>query len=229
MMTARAALDAAYWMSEPSFAAGFLPEGVAVGFSGIKETPPEHLRHAKQVHGTMVVAAADLPQEADGVHTTKAGEIVAVKTADCLPVLFAHPKWVSAVHAGWRGLAKGILKEALKVAREHDAALSQMRVIVGPAISAAAFEIGPEVVAAIQDGPQPFNDTELALCLLKGVSDRWHFDLQQAAVLMLMHSGVDPRHVAVVRTCTRSSQGRWHSFRRDKEKAGSNWSWIMRT
>src|SRR5262245_35608965 len=92
--------------------------GVRHGFLGAGDAPPPARHHARQVHGTRIAAAepmrtgdaATARVEADGVLTRTRGEIVAVKTADCLPVLLIDRDrtLAIAVHAGWRGLTAGI-------------------------------------------------------------------------------------------------------------------------
>jgi len=109
----------------------------------------------RQVHGTTVVAADPASvAEADASWTARAGVACAILSADCLPVLFCDRAGtrVAAAHAGWRGLAGGVLEstlDALAVAPE------ELLVWLGPAIGPAAFEVGPEVREAfLEHHPQ---------------------------------------------------------------------------
>jgi hypothetical protein len=173
---------------------------------------------------------ADERPEADGIYSTNA-ETVAVKTADCLPVLIAstNGNFIAAIHAGWRGFTSGILINALKIAQSHQA-ITTLRVVVGTAISRERFEVGPEVVHAMQGQDCGLTDDAWSLAVTKGQADRWHVDLPVAAALQMSIAGVEPRHIEVIQSCTvtskRENQCLWASYRRDGKGCGSNWTWI---
>ncbi len=105
----------------------------------------------RQVHGTRVVrmTAGSVPdtEEADGAWTDEAGVVLAVLTADCVPVVFHAPDRgrLAVAHAGWRGFARGVLEATLAACGGGGA---ETRAWIGPAIDAAAYEVGPEVRAA---------------------------------------------------------------------------------
>ncbi|KAI9881815.1 MAG: hypothetical protein M1823_006473, partial [Watsoniomyces obsoletus] len=106
--------------------------------------------YMSQVHGIAVVDAASVqpgaaPPVADASIATRPGAVCAVMTADCLPVLFAdlHGKVIGAAHAGWRGLAAGVLGET--VAAMRAAGAGEITAWLGPAIGAEQFEVGGEV------------------------------------------------------------------------------------
>jgi len=208
----------------------------------IDEIKPHHV---KQVHGRCVGEASEQdiftanPRiEADGIFSTK-NDVLAVKTADCLPVLVASDKFsiVMAIHAGWRGLTAGILLEGLKIAQIHTQT-ANLKFIIGPAISREAFEVGPEVVEALGKKSCGLPELFLAFAVSKGKKDRWHVDLQVAAALQLIAAGVRPQNIEVMRCCTKSDMAEapegtlndrefsWHSYRRDGKSCGSNWAWI---
>ena len=103
-----------------------------------------------QVHSNHVICIDDMPAEAnipeaDGAWSGRTGHVCAVMTADCLPVLFCNRQGtrVAAVHAGWRGLASGIVTEGV---RTMDEPAEQLLAWLGPAIGPRAFEVGGEVV-----------------------------------------------------------------------------------
>ncbi|WP_431223637.1 purine nucleoside phosphorylase YfiH [Serratia sp. L9] len=104
----------------------------------------------EQVHGTRVLTLDGKPPEdlrADAVYSNLAGQVCAVMTADCLPVLFASQAGdeIAAAHAGWRGLCHGVLENTV----EHfTAAPDKITAWLGPAIGPSQFEVGPEVRAA---------------------------------------------------------------------------------
>jgi YfiH family protein len=209
--------------------------GFSHGFVGRGQPPPNNLHHVKQVHGTCLVEAnsdfnsslASSGTEGDGIWTKTDGMAVAVKTADCLPVLIGDPigRMVMSVHAGWRGLCSGILGQAIQVFRTLGGHPEQLLVAVGPAASRERYEVGQEVIAALFDGNIALNKAQAALAITKGRDDRWHLDLKVAAVFDLINHGLRPDHIEVIQACT-ISEAAWHSFRREGKGCGSNWSWI---
>ena len=122
--------------------------GATTRESGLPDLPAEPL-WLNQVHGTTVLSAGDpafgdMPPDADAIIASKAHDVIAVKTADCLPVLLcsksAHE--IAAAHCGWRGLAAGVLANTVAaMATPPD----ELLVWFGPAISQAAYEVGDEV------------------------------------------------------------------------------------
>lgn len=205
---------------------------VQFGFNGVDDEPPQ-THYVQQVHGTRVLQAdhscsfkSKDRHQADGIYTTEQDQMVAIQTADCLPVLLYEPhgKLVMAVHAGWKGLTSGILKSAAVACRNY-VDLDDIRVVIGPAISQAAFEVGPEVVEALHTSELALGEG-VAWCLQKGRDDRWHADLGMAAALTLFIHGLKAESITVSRSCTFGNSRKWHSFRRDGVDAGRNWSWI---
>ena len=194
---------------------------------------------SKQVHGAEFVDADSSTailenSKADGIFLNKKlkeGEItstkIAIQTADCLPVLMASSQtnFMMAIHAGWRGLAKGILTNGLNLAGEHSD-YSALYVELGPCISPSEFEVGPEVIDEMFYGKNKFSDADLNLCIAKGKEDRWHVDLQAYALCQLHQYGVDPSHVSVYRSCTFKNKNKWPSYRREKRLSSTIWSSI---
>lgn len=161
-----------------------------------------------QVHGTRVVRAhgADLA-EADGAWTDRTGVVCTVGMADCLPVLFCDRAGtrVAAAHAGWRGLAAGVLETtvaALAVAPD------QLLAWIGPAIGPVVFEVGPEVRAAFLAA-----DAEAVTAFQPGRAGRWQADLVALARQRLRRTGV--AHVWGGHWCTASEPEWFFSHRRD--------------
>ena len=129
------------------------------------------------------------------------------------------------MHAGWRGLTAGIVGEMLRMFRAQGADLAETYVAIGPAIGPGSFEVGPEVIAAAGDkGLGLTREQHLAVCT-KGRGDRWHFDLQAAAVFTLINHGVPPANIEVLRICTKQTPT-LNSYRREGKGVGSNYSWI---
>lgn len=176
---------------------------------------PGEPRWLRQVHGTAVVelgaAGADAP-EADAAWTRLPGVVCAVLSADCLPVVLGDPAGaaVAVAHAGWRGLAAGVL-EATVAALPVPA--DRLRAWLGPAIGPNAFEVGPEVRAAFLEG-----DPGAAAAFRRGAGDRWHADLEALARRRLRALGVT--RVDGSRWCTHADPARFFSHRRDGPDTG---------
>lgn len=169
-----------------------------------------------QVHGTTVVAIdggnqdrarADPPQ-ADAALTRAPGIALAVRAADCLPVLFADRAGsvVAAAHAGWRGLARGVLEATLAAMGVPP---REIVAWIGPAIGPRAFEVGRDVLDA-------YVATEAADadCFVPVGSGKWLADLPVLAIRRLARAGV--RDVAGGTWCTVGEASRFHSWRRER-------------
>jgi YfiH family protein len=173
------------------------------------------LHWMQQVHGTRCVDldiedTAAVPT-ADAACTRRPGQAAVVLTADCLPVLLASRDGavVAAIHAGWRGLAAGVIATAVRQMGVDPATLVG---VFGPAIGQEAFEVGSEVRDAFVHG-----DRSAAVAFRPGRADRWHADLYMLAQQQLSRIGVPPPHHPD--WCTRS-EARFHSWRRDGQAAG---------
>ncbi len=164
----------------------------------------------KQVHGTRVVML-DGPQvespEADASVSAGPNRVCAVLTADCLPVLFCDRAGtrVAAAHAGWRGLAAGVLEAT--VARMA-VAPDEIMVWLGPAIGPQVFEVGKDVYAAFVD-----DDADSATAFETTGDDRWLADIYRLARQRLARVGVTAVYGGD--RCTVSEAGMFYSYRRD--------------
>lgn len=168
----------------------------------------------RQVHGVEVadldqgVAQGDVPV-ADAAITARPGVVCAIQTADCLPVLLAAADGsaVGAAHAGWRGLAAGVVEATVARLRARTGAAGLVAWL-GPAISAAHFEVGDEV-------RQAFMAIERAdeAAFLANERGRWQCDLYQLARNRLARLGIED--VAGGEHCTWAEVSRFHSHRRD--------------
>lgn len=164
----------------------------------------------RQVHGDRSVELqGDEPRdhiEADAAWTARPGVVCAVLTADCLPIALAdrHGRAVGVAHAGWRGLAGGVI-ESLVTALP--VATADLVAWLGPAIGPAAFEIGPEVRDALID-----TDPAAAPAFHPGTGDRWYADLYELARRRLRAFGV--QSIVGGSFCTYSDPERFFSHRR---------------
>lgn len=172
------------------------------------------VRWLSQVHGTRVFDdGGDASEPADAAVSRRPGIACAVLTADCLPVLLcsADGAVVAAAHAGWRGLAEGVLEATIAAMAVDPAELSAW---LGPAIGPRAFEVGPEVREAFA-AQWPGTRAALDAAFCPGRKDRLHADLHALAGARLAAAGV--RACYRDARCTASDPGRFYSYRRDGE------------
>lgn len=172
--------------------------------------------YLRQVHGARVVRidremADGDPVEADAAFTTEPGVACTVQVADCMPVLLAAPdgRAVAAAHAGWRGLAGGVVEAALAALCDAAAcAPAEVRAWLGPCIGPTAFEVGAEVVEAFGGDPRCFVQRPRADGAM-----RWLANLPQLGRDRLAAQGVS--RVSGGAWCTVTERSRFFSFRRD--------------
>ena len=116
----------------------------------------------KQVHGVNVSTPKARINEADAIVTNKPNEVLAIMTADCLPVLFANETGdvIGAAHAGWRGLCNGVLENTVKEMQtlSGSSSVKNMLAWLGPAIGPKAFEVGLDVLNSFQEAKISFPD-----------------------------------------------------------------------
>jgi YfiH family protein len=166
-----------------------------------------------QMHGTRVANAdtdtdsGSEPPEADAAVTRQSGRVLAILVADCLPVLFASDDGtvVAAAHAGWRGLAAGVL-EATVASMRFDP--GRIVAWLGPAIGQEHFEVGEEVREAFLAG-----DARAAEAFDGNARGRWQCDLRQLARLRLGRLGLGT--VSATRLCSYAASEQCFSYRRD--------------
>jgi len=168
----------------------------------------------KQIHSARCVAAAGrtgVLGQGDALLEDTVGSVVAVKTADCIPVLLIDDRQraVAAVHAGWRGTAAHIVEAAIEGMRARFGTLpADLRAAIGPGIGECCYEVGPEVAEQF------------------GRHGRAHIDLGGANRRQLLDAGVTPERIYTSNLCTKCQPAEFHSFRRDKEAAGRMYSFV---
>ena len=224
------------------------PEGVALLGWGEKFLPFESLKvdyflcgkgfklgddviSLTQVHSNICVEVSEQSKEelekveADAM-ITQGIKFIAVKTADCLPILISSSdgKIVACVHAGWRGLVSGIIEETLSNFSAKGCDVKDLIVLIGPSIGFENFEVGEEVVEEFDRYTKPFKNTF-----------SWHgkngkgksiIGLQSVCVNMLLTEGVPAKKIGVVDVCTMEREDILHSYRRNGKDAGRNWTGI---
>ena len=154
----------------------------------------DEIRWLQQIHGIDCSDAEIISNghSADASFTQKMGLACAIMTADCLPVLFCdlQGRQVAAAHAGWKGLANGVLANTLKTFTNSGIPANQVIAWLGPAISQAAFEVGPEVNTAFETlgAGKAWADEA---CFIRGSGDRLQCDLYRLARIQLEHLGLN--------------------------------------
>lgn len=184
----------------------------------------------RQVHGNDVqvlrsAARPDAPVVGDALVTRAPGTAVAIKAADCVPVLLADPVSgaVTGAHAGWRGTLVRVVDAAVRaLAAEAGAPPSRLRAVIGPAIRSCCFEVGPEVVSAFREEGHDVD----GFALRPRAAGRPHLDLVRANRLQLLAAGLPEDGIEDTGLCTRC-QPTFHSYRREGPAVGRNWSVVM--
>jgi copper oxidase (laccase) domain-containing protein len=148
---------------------------------------------------------------AGGLHDRRIGPpaLLTVTVADCVPLFLAWPGGVGLLHAGWRGVAAGVLESGLAAA---SAPAAQVRLHLGPAIGGCCYEVGPEVVHALYDGRGECERGVAEGALVSGRGDRWLLDLRAALAGRALEAGVSPGAISSSSSCT-ACDLRFHSFR----------------
>ncbi len=161
-----------------------------------------------QTHSTLVAQVCEPTSQvldADGVFTSSANVVCSAMTADCLPVLLTNTQGtqVAAVHAGWRGLANGIVENALKMFS------GEVMAWLGPAIGSEAFEVGEDVLQVFMD----FDPQAEQAFVPRDIKGKWLADMSKLATQRLNKAGVTL--VFDSGLCTYQNQQDFYSYRRD--------------
>lgn len=165
-----------------------------------------------QVHGADVEAVTrpGHTAERDGLVTDRPGLLLAILTADCGCVLLADPEAgvVGACHAGWRGAVAGVVARTLARMRDLGAEPSRVRAALGPCISAANFEVGPEVAEQFDDA-----------FVVRAPGAKPHVDLKGALRSQLIDAGVADERIEVDARCTFDT-AHFYSYRKEGGRTG---------
>jgi polyphenol oxidase len=177
---------------------------------------PAEPRWLAQVHGNAVAVHGIRPDAAtvtaDAAVTCEQNVVCAILTADCLPVVLADRRGtvVGVAHAGWRGLAAGILESTVAEMTALGAHAGNLVAWLGPAIGPAAFEVGEDVREALSKG-----NHDVDAHVVGRATGKWHADLYGLARQRLADCGVKP--VGGGGFCTKTDAARFFSWRRDRE------------
>ena len=184
-------------------------------FGTARRHPARPWLELKQVHSARVVLAREWQPgiEADGLATDRPGERLAVKTADCVPLLLLDPvrRAAAAVHAGWRGAAQRIAMEAVRLLEQrYGSRPEDVLAALGPAIGGCCYEVGPEVAAQFREWLPERDDLDR----------RTRIDLRLALGRQLEAAGLRPSHIDIAEACTCCGGAEFHSWRREGPRAG---------
>lgn len=189
---------------------------------------PSRLATPHQVHGTDVVIvdepwpAGDGPK-ADALVTARANIAIGIATADCGPLLFADPEAgvIGAAHAGWRGALGGIIETTLAAMERLGARRARTVVVLGPTISAAAYEVGPEFIAR-------FLEADAAHARFFMPADRaghHHFDLPAFLGSSALAAGVG--RFEALGLCTYADPARFYSYRMTTHRSETDYGRLL--
>jgi YfiH family protein len=191
----------------PTAAGGSAASQTAAGWSALQRaTGIPRVARCRQVHGATVISV-DRPEaeglhvlgEADALVTDRAGVLLTVTVADCVPVYFVDPgrRALGLAHAGWRGTAAGVVGATLARMWDLGSSADEIQVHLGPAICGKCYEVGPEVTAALGLAP----------------AERSYVDLRERIALQVAAAGVGVDRLTVSSGCTRCNRGRFYSYR----------------
>ncbi|MFQ5477103.1 MAG: polyphenol oxidase family protein [Candidatus Binatia bacterium] len=203
--------------------------GLSCGFGGRGGGAPPACVVARQVHGNRVLPAdvfarGDGGLECDGLSLRSRGVVVAVRTADCVPVLFyarrchgsSEELWAAAVHAGWRGTLSGVVERAVEVAERAGFEAGDLRAALGPSIRSCCYEVNGELAARF---------TEAGLSTSR-LGRRWLLDLARINRDLLLRAGLNPDAVQICGPCTRCRHDLYHSYRANPSENDRQLSWV---
>jgi YfiH family protein len=174
---------------------------------------PGEYTNLKQIHSDIIFPAENRTGclgEGDALTSSSPGQRIGVRTADCVPLLFADPDRhvVAAAHAGWRGTAAEIAGKTVRRMQEvYGSDPCRIHAAIGPAIGKCCFEVGPEVAA------------QFALWF-PGVKILTHVDLAETNYRQLLSAGLLAEHIDTLRLCTVCDAERFDSYRRDRDRSG---------
>ena len=190
------------------------------------DVTPDHLVTVHQYHSADVITVEgplDGVSKADAMVTATPGVALGILTADCQPVLFADHEAgvIGAAHAGWGGAIGGVLEAAIDAMEALGANRQSIKAVIGPCISQAAYEVGPEFLDRFVD-----DDPDNTRFFASGKDDRYQFDLPSYGLHRLRNAGVEAEWT---RHCTYSDEARFYSYRRSIHKLEGDYGRLIST
>jgi hypothetical protein len=229
----------------PAFAAGFTrgalmarsfsPDAAGRALAAGLVAPDAEVVRLTQVHGRIALTFEEPARKrrssvlgtADAMITNQQNVLLAVASADCVPIVLADPEtgWIAGVHAGWRGTAARVLDAALDALAARGVRPENLCAALGPSISRDRYEVGPEVVAALRNAYREVGVP--ADAVRKGRADRHFVDIAAFNEAALRARGVGAERIATSGLCTASTPD-LPSWRRDGAGAGRILTGIVR-
>lgn len=189
------------------------------------DVEPDRIASVHQVHSAKAVTLdnpPDTPPKADAMVTDKPGLLLTVLTADCQPVLFADRKAgvIGAAHAGWRGALDGVLEATVFAMEGKGADRRDTVAVIGPSISQAAYEVGPEFLERFTD-----DDPGNARFFANGEGERYLFDLIGFGLHRLRSAGIGD--ASWIGECTYGDPERFYSYRRSVHRKEADYGRLI--
>ena len=182
-----------------------------IEFAKILKLDYEKLIIPKQIHSDNVTICSKTRQflDTDGLITNN-NFVLSIQTADCIPIYLydIQNKNIGLIHAGWRGVASGIIENSIIELNKLESNPINVKVLLGPSIRKCCFEVGPEVATLFRNKYQVI-----------GENDRKQLDFQSVIVDKLINMNIHHENISDVNECTCCSDN-YHSFRRDGDKSG---------
>ncbi len=197
--------------------------GVEHGFGVRGVEGPKRVARPRQVHGAIAIGVeacgGNETPEADAIVSATPGVSIGVVTADCVPILVSTVGGtaVAAIHAGWRGLGRGVVTEGVAAVHRLAGAEQDLVAVVGPHIGPCCYEVDRPVLDALE-----VRFAERLSCALVSVrAGHWMLDLAALVRMELAAVGIEgPSCGALAGACTYCDRKRFHSYRRDGPSSG---------
>jgi len=183
----------------------------------IREIDNEYLSLAKDLK-------VDYLNGVDAIFTQLTNICIGVTTADCVPLLFYDPckKVVAAAHAGWRGTCGRIAEKTVRtLMQKSDSKPEDIRVVIGPSISAEVYQVGKEVIESFEAA-----GFDISKIIIKK-NDTYFLDLWKANEMTLTENGISNNNIEIAGICTFTEHEKYFSARRLGIKSGRMLSGIM--
>jgi YfiH family protein len=184
---------------------------------GTRESNPVADITLRQIHSSTVVNAnglRDREREGDALITDEVGKSIAIRTADCVPILLLDSKTraIAAVHAGWRGAAAQVVTRTIeRMHADFDTNPIDLYAAIGPCIRGCCYEVGPEVAASFDAGFHACDTT---------AAGKSKLNLAAANRSQMLAAGLDPARIFDCGLCTTCQSAQFFSYRREPENPG---------
>lgn len=196
------------------------------GFSTKKDTDLFFLKksyQAEQIHGSNIKKVTDKNIQnvlnVDGLITARKNINLCVRSADCVPILIFDPtkNYIAAIHAGWKGTYKQILKKTIKMLKRSGSKTAHINIVIGPSIGFCCYDIPKSRATA-------FNKKWKNIAKKK--DENWYIDLKKINMMQSRAAGVRMKNIEIIDQCTYCDIDLFYSFRRDKTTKKLQYSYI---